>query len=207
MRCGLWSGASNSTVASGIRRVLPCRKVRSLPSASGPSSIKLLTSATWSEISTISSPSKTPGFILRPRSLYVTSLMHSPALSLRRSYVLEIPHSAGLLAAKQTNRFPSSSSSEKIMNRLLSADPARIGRPDVPPSSDAVDEERVEGTSDELKNDLTGILGEDLVRHRISDLVRYASDASPYRYIPKAVVQPKVIDHVAAIFQYCIREG
>src|ERR1700722_7649808 len=54
--------------------VSPFRKFRSLPSASGPSSIKFLTSATWSEISITSSPSNTPGFILRSRSLYVTSI-------------------------------------------------------------------------------------------------------------------------------------
>src|SRR5580698_7991937 len=93
------------------------------------------------------------------------------------------------------------------MNKLLSADPARLGRPDVPPSSDAVEEERIEGTPEELKTDLSEILGEDLVRHRISDLVRYASDASPYRYIPKVVVQPKINDDVAAIFRYCTRTG
>ena len=93
------------------------------------------------------------------------------------------------------------------MNQLLSPDPERLGRPDVPPCLDAVDEKLAGGTPDELKADLTEILGEDLVRHRISDLVRYASDASPYRYIPKAVVQPKIIDHVAAIFQYCMRKG
>ena len=92
------------------------------------------------------------------------------------------------------------------MNKFLSADPARLGRPDVPPSSDAVDEELVDGTPEELKTDLIEMLGEDLVRHRISDLVRYASDASPYRYIPSVIVQPKNIDHVTAIFQYCIRK-
>src|ERR1700722_7893951 len=93
------------------------------------------------------------------------------------------------------------------MNKLLSADPTRLGRPDVPPSADAVDEERVAGTPEELKRDLIEILGEDLVRHRISDLVRYASDASPYRYIPNVIVQPKNINDVAAIFRYCTRKG
>src|SRR6202050_1645893 len=93
------------------------------------------------------------------------------------------------------------------MHKLLSADPTRLGRPDVPPCSDAVNEELVGGTPEELKRELTEILGADLVRHRISDLVRYASDASPYRYIPKVIVQPKNIDHVAAIFRYCTREG
>src|ERR1700733_11482910 len=93
------------------------------------------------------------------------------------------------------------------MHKLLSADPTRLGRPDVPPSSDAVDEELAGGTPEELKTDLIEILGEDVVRHRISDLVRYASDASPYRYIPKVIAQPKNIDHVAAIFRYCVGKG
>src|ERR1700733_7005991 len=92
------------------------------------------------------------------------------------------------------------------MHKLLSADPKRIGRPDVPPCSDAVDEELVGGTPEELKGELIEILGDDVVRHRISDLVRYASDASPYRYIPKVIVQPKNIDQVAGIFRYCIRK-
>jgi hypothetical protein len=93
------------------------------------------------------------------------------------------------------------------MHKLLSADPTRLGRPDVPPCSDAVDEGLVGGTPDELKTDLVEILGEDVVRHRVSDLVRYASDASPYRYIPKLIVQPRSIDDVAGIFRYCIRKG
>jgi D-lactate dehydrogenase len=58
------------------------------------------------------------------------------------------------------------------MHKFLSADPTRLGRPDVPPSSDAVDEELARGTPEELKTDLIEILGEDLVRHRISDMVR-----------------------------------
>jgi D-lactate dehydrogenase len=93
------------------------------------------------------------------------------------------------------------------MHKLLSADPTRLGRPDVPPCWDAVDEGLVGGTPEELKTDLIEILGEDVVRHRISDLVRYASDASPYRYIPKVIVQPKNIDHVAGIFRYSVRKG
>src|ERR1700734_3883021 len=90
------------------------------------------------------------------------------------------------------------------MHKFLSADPKLLGRPDVPPCSDAVEEELVGGTPEELKADLIDILGEDLVRHRVSVLVRYASYPSPYRYIPKVIVQPKNSDHVAAIFQYCI---
>ena len=86
-------------------------------------------------------------------------------------------------------------------------DPTRIGRPDVPPCSDAIDESMLDGTPDQLKSDLVELLGEDLVRHRITDLVRYASDASPYRYVPQVVVQPRNMDHVASIFAYCVRHG
>ena len=93
------------------------------------------------------------------------------------------------------------------MDEFLSADPVRLGRPDVPPSSDAVDDKLVGGTPEGLRTDLIEILGKDLVRHRISDLVRYASDASPYRYIPKVIVQPKTIDQVGAIFRYCTSKG
>jgi len=65
------------------------------------------------------------------------------------------------------------------MKKVLSAEPSRLGRPDVPSCSDAVAEELVDGTPENLRKDLSNLLGEDLVRHRISDLVRYASDASP----------------------------
>src|ERR1700722_17434099 len=92
------------------------------------------------------------------------------------------------------------------MAKFLSADPKRIGRPDVPPCSDAVDEELFGGTPEELKRELIEMLGGDVVGQRISDLGRYPSDASPYRYIPKVIAQPKNIDHVASIFRYCIRK-
>jgi hypothetical protein len=93
------------------------------------------------------------------------------------------------------------------MNQFLSADPAGLGRPDVPSSPDAVEEKLAGGTPEELKTALIRMLGEDLVRHRISDLVRYASDASPYRYIPSVIVQPKSIDHIAALLRYCIHKS
>jgi hypothetical protein len=41
-----------------------------------------------------------------------------------------------------------------------------------------------------LTTDLIQLLGADQVLHRISDLVRYASDAGPYRYLRRAVVCP-----------------
>jgi hypothetical protein len=41
------------------------------------------------------------------------------------------------------------------------------------------------GTPAALSGDLIQLVGKDQVLHRISDLVRYASDASAYRYLPQ----------------------
>ena len=45
------------------------------------------------------------------------------------------------------------------------------------------------------------------VLQRVSDLVRYASDASPYRLLPQVVVQPRHIDDIVAILEYCRHNG
>jgi len=70
------------------------------------------------------------------------------------------------------------------MRKLFSVDPARIGRFEGPPKSDAVDASLVDGKPADLKADLIALLGKEKVRHRAIDLVRYASDASPYRLVP-----------------------
>ncbi len=82
-----------------------------------------------------------------------------------------------------------------------------IGRPAGPAQDDAVDSARVEGTPAALTSDLVQLVGQDQVLHRISDLVRYASDASPYRYLPQVVVLPRTVDDVRAILDYCARTG
>lgn len=43
--------------------------------------------------------------------------------------------------------------------------------------------------------------------HKISDLVRYASDASPYRFVPQAVVLADGIDDVATLFRFAQQHG
>ena len=82
-----------------------------------------------------------------------------------------------------------------------------IGRPAGPAQDDAVDAARVEGTPAALTSDLIQLIGQDQVLHRVSDLVRYASDASPYRYLPQVVVLPRTVDDVRAILAYCARTG
>jgi D-lactate dehydrogenase len=82
-----------------------------------------------------------------------------------------------------------------------------IGRPAGPAQDDSVDASRVDGTPAALTSDLVALIGKDRVLHRISDLVRYASDASPYRYLPQVVVLPRTVDDVRAILAYCARTG
>src|SRR5580693_1250696 len=82
-----------------------------------------------------------------------------------------------------------------------------IGRPAGPAQDDAVDATRVEGTPAALTSDLIRLIGKDQVLHRISDLIRYACDASPYRYLPQVVVLPRTVDDVRAILAYCARTG
>ena len=93
------------------------------------------------------------------------------------------------------------------MRKMLTPHVRAIGRPAGPAQDDAVDAARAEGTPAALAGDLIRLIGRDQVRHRISDLVRYASDASPYRYLPQVVVLPRSIDDVRAILGYCARTG
>src|SRR5579863_8276768 len=93
------------------------------------------------------------------------------------------------------------------MRKMLTPHVRAIGRPPGPAQDDAVDAARIEGTPADLKADLIQLIGADQVLHRISDLVRYASDASPYRYLPQVVVLPRSIDDVRVILGYCARTG
>ncbi|MFD3588290.1 FAD-binding and (Fe-S)-binding domain-containing protein [Streptomyces sp. NPDC058683] len=93
------------------------------------------------------------------------------------------------------------------MRKLLVPRTTRIGRPDGPAQPDAIGIEHLGGSPADLARDLTGLLGSEQVLHRLSDLVRYASDASPYRLLPQAVVRPRDAGDVAALFDYCRRTG
>jgi D-lactate dehydrogenase len=93
------------------------------------------------------------------------------------------------------------------MRKMLTPHARAIGRPAGPAQDDAVDPARAPGTAAELTSDLIALIGRGQVLHRISDLVRYASDASPYRYLPQVVVLPRTVDDVRALLAYCARTG
>ena len=94
-----------------------------------------------------------------------------------------------------------------MLRKLLSVDPALIGRFDAPPMSDAIPTSLIDGTPNGLKADLIALLGKENVFHRAIDLVRYASDASPYRLIPQVVVLPRTSDEIVKLFRYCRETG
>jgi D-lactate dehydrogenase len=93
------------------------------------------------------------------------------------------------------------------MRKLLTPNVRAIGRPPGAAQDDAVDSTQLDGTPEALRTDLIQLVGKEQVLHRISDLIRYASDASPYRYVPQVVVVPRTIDDVRAILGYCARTG
>jgi D-lactate dehydrogenase len=63
------------------------------------------------------------------------------------------------------------------------------------------------GTAQPLRGDLERLLGADRVLGRAGDLVRYASDASPYRLLPQAVVMARDAGDVAKVLDYGRRNG
>ncbi|MEU5413069.1 FAD-binding and (Fe-S)-binding domain-containing protein [Streptomyces clavifer] len=75
------------------------------------------------------------------------------------------------------------------------------------PSPDRVPDRRATGTPTALRADLTALLGAEKVLWKVSDLVRYASDASPYRFLPQVVVVPEDIDDISAILSYAHGKG
>jgi D-lactate dehydrogenase len=90
---------------------------------------------------------------------------------------------------------------------LLAPDTRRIAPEETEPAADRVPDEFASGTPEPLRRELIGLLGADLVLTRVIDLVRYASDASPYRLLPKAVVMARDAGDVATVLDYGRRSG
>ena len=79
-------------------------------------------------------------------------------------------------------------------------------RPVTPPPSqpvgDRAPDEIAAGVAAPLRRDLEQLLGADRVLHRVTDLVAYASDASPYRRFPRAVVEARDAEDVAKVLRF-----
>jgi D-lactate dehydrogenase len=63
------------------------------------------------------------------------------------------------------------------------------------------------GTAQPLRGELEQLLGTDRVLARASDIVRYASDASPYRLLPQVVVMAHDAEEVAKVLAFGKRSG
>ncbi|MEW1633459.1 FAD-binding and (Fe-S)-binding domain-containing protein [Streptomyces sp. NPDC093801] len=70
------------------------------------------------------------------------------------------------------------------------------------PAPDRVPDRTAAGTPRTLREELTALLGAEKVLWRVSDLVRYATDASPYRFVPQVVVVAEDVDDVSAVLSY-----
>jgi len=81
------------------------------------------------------------------------------------------------------------------------APPVAAATPDRAPESLAG------GVAEPLRGELEALLGPDRVLGRASDLIRYASDASPYRLFPRAVVMAREAADVAKVLGYGRRAG
>jgi D-lactate dehydrogenase len=90
---------------------------------------------------------------------------------------------------------------------LLAPDTRRIGRPPGPPHADRAPDSLAAGTPEPLRSDLIALLGAERVLARAIDLVAYASDASPYRRLPAAVVMAHDAEDVGRVLAYARRTG
>jgi D-lactate dehydrogenase len=75
------------------------------------------------------------------------------------------------------------------------------------PAPDRAPDTLATGAAQPLRGELEALLGVDRVLGRASDIVRYASDASPYRLLPRVVVMARDADDVAKTLDYGRREG
>jgi len=85
---------------------------------------------------------------------------------------------------------------------LLAPDVHRIAPEGTGPAEDRAPDALAAGTPEPLRSELIGLLGKDRVLTRVIDLIRYASDASPYRLLPKAVVMARDAADVAKVLDY-----
>src|SRR3954451_18602039 len=85
---------------------------------------------------------------------------------------------------------------------LLQPDVQRIAPEPSDPDTGPAPEWIGAGTPQPLRSRLEALLGADRVLTRALDLIRYASDASPYRLFPKAVVEARDADDVAKVFRF-----
>src|SRR3954454_11136813 len=90
---------------------------------------------------------------------------------------------------------------------LLAPDVTRIAPEGSDGAKDRAPDELAGGTPEPLRGELIELLGANRVLTRVIDLIRYASDASPYRLLPRAVVMARDADDISNVLAYGRRSG
>jgi D-lactate dehydrogenase len=85
---------------------------------------------------------------------------------------------------------------------LLPGQARKVPPPPSQPVDDRAPDSLAGGMDQALRCELEQLLGSDRVLHRVSDLVAYASDASPYRLFPRAVVEARDAEGVAKVLRF-----
>lgn len=93
------------------------------------------------------------------------------------------------------------------LRSLLDRGPAALTPPIGDPSPDRAPDTLATGVAQPLRGELEALLGADRVLGRPGDLIRYASDASPYRKFPRAVVTAREPDDVAKVLAFGRAQG
>ncbi|MEZ5076224.1 MAG: FAD-binding and (Fe-S)-binding domain-containing protein [Solirubrobacterales bacterium] len=75
------------------------------------------------------------------------------------------------------------------------------------PAPDRAPDELAAGVAQPLRSELEALLGAEQVLTRAADLVAYASDASPYRLLPRAVVMARDAEDVAKVLAHGREKG
>ncbi len=88
------------------------------------------------------------------------------------------------------------------MHKLLEPNVTAIAPQTHASTHDSAPETLAGGSPAWLRDDLAAIVGPAEVHATATDLIRYATDASPYRLFPRIVVSPHSVREVAAVFAY-----
>src|SRR6266498_479844 len=88
------------------------------------------------------------------------------------------------------------------MSTLLSPNVRAIMSSARTPQRDRAPDALAAGTPPGLRDDLVALLGADCVLTRPIDLIRFATDASPYRLFPKVIVIARNVDDVRKVLEY-----
>jgi D-lactate dehydrogenase len=90
---------------------------------------------------------------------------------------------------------------------LLARKPQSLAPPVDEPAPDRAPDEIAAGVAQPLRGELEALLGADRVLPSAGDIVKYASDASPYRLFPRAVVMAREAGDVAKVLAYGREQG